>query len=200
MTATTVTVRQTQRVARPRDPDLDRRIIEAFRELAGRHGPTSVTISAIADHSGVSRPAIYRRWSSIAALRFEAQTSRSTDGGFADRGSFRDELIDATQRLVKSMVVGERELTASMLGQMIRSEAFANEVWKNRWGPDTDDMLAMWSRAVERGEVDPQLNGHAVMDQLVAMCIYQVMLLHRGFDDQAVIGFVDTLLDGLAKN
>lgn len=200
MARTSVAVRQTRRVPRPRDPDLDRRIIEAFRALADRDGPASVTISSIAEHSGVSRPAIYRRWSSIAALRFEAQTSRSTDGGFDDQGSLRDELIDATGRLVMSMVEGERELTASMLAQMIRSESFANEVWENRWGPDTDDMLAMWNRAAERGEVDPKFDGRMLMDQLVSMCIYQVMLLHRDFDDAAVIEFVDVLLDGLIQN
>lgn len=189
-------MRHTWRVSRPRDPDLDRRIIEAFRSLAERDGVANVTISAVAQEASVSRPAIYRRWPSIIALRFEAQTIRSSEGGFSDLGSLRDELIDATDRLVMSMVDGDRSLTGSMLGQMIESKGFADEVWKNRWGPDSDAMFAMWDRAVERGEVKSSVDGRALMDQLVSMCIYQVMLLHRDFDHGAVIRFVDTLLDG----
>lgn len=186
-------------MARPRDPDLDRRIIDTVRTIAGRDGPSAVTISAVAEESGVSRPAIYRRWANRAALMFEAQTSRSVDGGFPDLGDVRTELVDAMVRLVDSMADGDRELTGSMLGEMIRSEHFAGEVWANRWGPDTDDMYDVWSRAVERGDVRSDVDGMKVMDDLVATCIYQVMLLHRSFDRDAVEAHVDRLLQGVGE-
>lgn len=186
-------------VARPRDPDLDRRILASFRELADRDGPGSVSVTAVAERSGVSRPTIYRRWSSIAALRFEAQTSRSVEGGFADHGSLRDELIDAVHRLVESMVTADRALTAAMLAQMIVDADFSAEVWSHRWGPDTEAMEVMWQRAAERGEVRPDVDGRAVMDELVAVCIYQVMLSHRSFDADAVEALVDRILRGVLR-
>ena len=139
-------------MARPRDPELDQKILDTFRMLAERDGLANVTISAIAKESGVSRPAIYRRWPSHAALMFEAQTSRSVEGGFHDGGSFRLELVDAVERLVESMVTGDRTLTAHQLGQMIQSADFSTQVWTNRWGPDIDAMFVMWERALARGE------------------------------------------------
>lgn len=131
---------------------------------------------------------------------FESQTNRSVAGGFVDRGSLRDELIDAVDRLVESMITGDRALTASMLSQMIVDAEFSANVWAHRWGPDTDDMELMWERAVERGEVRAEVDGRAVMDELVAMCIYQVVLSHRPFGSLEVAEFVDRILRGVLRN
>jgi len=166
--------------------------------LVDRDGLANVTISAIARESGVSRPSIYRRWPSHAALIFEAQTSRSVEGGFPDQGSLRAEMIDAGDRLVESMVTGDRTLTAHHLGQMIQSRDFSEEVWANRWGPDIDAMYVMWERAIERKEANAAIDGRAVMEDLVATCIFQVMLLHRDVDTTIIETLVDRLISGLA--
>ena len=186
-------------VARPRDPDLDRRILASFRELAERDGVASVSITAVAERSGVSRPAIYRRWRSRAALAIEAQTDRITDDGFVDRGSLRLELTDAVQRLAASMSAVDRSLGGPVMAQMITDEAFAAKVWERRWGPDIERMEVMWARAVERGEVRPEVDGRALMDQVVAMCIYQVALSHRQFGEDEVEQFIDRLLHGVLR-
>ena len=186
-------------VARPRDPDLDRRILASFRELAERDGVANVSITAVAENSGVSRPAIYRRWRSRAALAIEAQTNRITDDGFVDRGSLRLELIDAVQRLVVSMSAVDRSLGGQVMSQMIMDEAFAAKVWERRWGPDTERMEVMWARALARGEVRSEVDGRALMDELVAMCIYQVVLSHRQFGEDQVKQFIDRLLYGVLR-
>ncbi len=186
-------------VARPRDPSLDARIIEAFRDLAAVDGPANVSISAVAERSGVSRSTIYRRWPSMAVLQFEAQTSRSADGGFPDLGSFRDEMIDAYLRLVDSMATGDRDMTAGQMGQMITSAAFSADVWAHRWGPDRDAMYAMWERALERGEVDASVDGIEVMNDMVATCIFKVMLSHHAPDRDEAAAFVDRLLAGIGR-
>lgn len=178
---------------------LDERILTTFRDLSERIGVANVTISAVAAESGVSRNAIYRRWPSRAALMFEAQTSRSVEGGFPDHGSLRADLVDAVIRLVDSMVEGDRVLTAAQLGQMIQDRSFADEVWENRWGPDRDAMYGMWGRAIERGEVDPAIDGRAVMEDLVATTIFQVMLSHRTFEGDVLEAFVDRVLDGVTR-
>lgn len=185
-------------MGRPRDPSLDARIIATFRALAERDGIANVTISAVAADSGVSRPAIYRRWPSLAALTFEAQTSRSVEGGFADLGSLRDELIDAYLRLVDSMVTGDRSLTAAQLGQIISSKEFCDSVWENRWGPDVEAMYVMWERGIVRGEVDSRHDGRELMRDMVAVCIFKVMLSHEhpGHDDAA--SYVDRVMTGLS--
>lgn len=55
-----------------RDPSIDASVIEATRRLLVERGYSATTIDLIASTAGVSRPAIYRRWTSKAHLVHEA--------------------------------------------------------------------------------------------------------------------------------
>ncbi len=192
-------ISHTGEVARPRDPDLDRRILASFRTLADRDGLAAATISAVAQHSGVSRPAIYRRWPNRAALAFEAQATLGIERGFADLGSLRAELIEAVHRLVQTLVTTDRSLASSMISKMITDPDFAAAIWVDRWRPDTEDMDVIWTRALERGEVNENVDGRSLMEDLVAMCLYRVGILHRPFSGADVEEFVDRLLHGVLR-
>ncbi|MEM9465026.1 MAG: TetR/AcrR family transcriptional regulator [Actinomycetota bacterium] len=187
-------------MARPRDPELDQRVLDALRTISERDGPSAVSITAVAEESGVSRSAIYRRWPNLAALRFEAQTQRSSEGGYPDLGSLRDELVDMVERLIASMVDGDRNLTAEQLGQMIREPAFSASVFESRWAPDLDAMYEVWARGLARGEARPDIDGRALMEDLVASCIFQVMLAHRTPDHDRCVELVDRVLGGVARD
>jgi AcrR family transcriptional regulator len=53
---------------RPRDPDLEARVLDATLELVAERGLDGATIEAIAARSGVARATLYRRWPSRDAL------------------------------------------------------------------------------------------------------------------------------------
>ena len=55
-----------------RDPSIDASVLEATRRLLVERGYSATTIDLIATTAGVSRPAIYRRWTSKAHLVHEA--------------------------------------------------------------------------------------------------------------------------------
>lgn len=56
------------RTGRPRDPDVEARIFAAVLELLADGSYADATIGAVARRAGVSRPTIYRRWSSRSEL------------------------------------------------------------------------------------------------------------------------------------
>lgn len=62
------TTEQRRPRGRPRDPQADRRILAAAREVAGEVGVRNVTMSAIADRAGVGKPTIYLRWPNVPAV------------------------------------------------------------------------------------------------------------------------------------
>jgi AcrR family transcriptional regulator len=55
-----------------RDPAIDAAVLAAARRLLVERGYSATTIDLIATTAGVSRPAVYRRWSSKAQLVHEA--------------------------------------------------------------------------------------------------------------------------------
>lgn len=183
-------------MARPRDPDLDEAILQATRDIASEHGPGAVTVVAVADRAGVARPTVYRRWPSRAALLFELELSQTVPATMPDLGSLQADLSAATRHLVDQVAAGDREVSATQLGEMMRNRTFAEGVWERRWIPDRAAVLQMWDRAVERGEVDGRFDGAEVIEDLVAAAVFRVLLWHRT-DHDWINPYLDRLLDGV---
>ncbi|MGW0158483.1 TetR/AcrR family transcriptional regulator [Mycobacterium sp. NPDC003323] len=59
-------------IGRPRDPHIDAAVLRATVELIGQTSYADLTVGAIAARAGTSKPAIYRRWPTKAALVHEA--------------------------------------------------------------------------------------------------------------------------------
>jgi AcrR family transcriptional regulator len=184
-------------VSRPRDHSIDARALDAARRITRRSGSEALTMTAVATEAGIHRAALYRRWPTLAALRFELQTNASVPPDLPDLGSIRDDLIAAVAHLVASMTADDPDLTADQIGTMIRDPAFAEQVWRRRWRPDRAAVVPLWDRAVGRGEVRSDVDGAAMIDDLVAICLFRVHLAHDPPDADAIATMVDRLLDGV---
>lgn len=53
---------------RPRDPELEQRLLAAAWELLGADGYDALTLTRVAAHAGAHRSDVYRRWSTKARL------------------------------------------------------------------------------------------------------------------------------------
>src|SRR5690349_378518 len=78
-------------LGRPRDRDIDARILEVARHHLAAHGYVAMSVAAVADDAGTTRQALYRRWPSKAELATAAIAAISkaaerppTDDPFAD--------------------------------------------------------------------------------------------------------------------
>lgn len=61
-----------QSLGRPRDARIDEAVLHATRELLLESGYTGLSLTAIADRAGTTRPALARRWASLDHLVHEA--------------------------------------------------------------------------------------------------------------------------------
>lgn len=50
------------RAGRPRDADIDAAVLAATRQQLAKHGLAGLSIAAVADEAGTTRPSLYRRW------------------------------------------------------------------------------------------------------------------------------------------
>lgn len=82
---------------RPRDSTLDAKILEATEAILLKSGYASLTIDAIVQGAGTSRPAFYRRYSGIPALLLTMLFRRFGEAPEVDTGSIHGDLV-AIQR------------------------------------------------------------------------------------------------------
>ena len=64
----TTTTQTPRRPGRPRDPAIDRAILDAAREVIAERGYTGASMDAIARTAGIGKDTLYRRWDSKQAL------------------------------------------------------------------------------------------------------------------------------------
>ncbi len=77
---------------RPRDPNIERVVLDTTRQLLGESGFAGTTVQEIARRSGMNVPAIYRRWPTRLALIEEAAFSTLTHTALEPTGDLRVDL------------------------------------------------------------------------------------------------------------
>jgi AcrR family transcriptional regulator len=179
---------------RPRDPRTRAAILAAARALLERGGLTAVTIEAIAQKAGVSRPTIYRYWSNAPAVAMAAflEASGAPDAARSARtplAALRGQLhavADAfaapTGRSVAAMVAAAQSETE--LAKAFRHEFIA----RNR-----DATRLLLERCIEDGLVVPPADVELALDLIFGPLFYRLLMGHAPITR----AFVDRLLDAV---
>ncbi|WP_166789712.1 TetR/AcrR family transcriptional regulator [Cryobacterium fucosi] len=148
-------------VGRPRDPDMDHRILRATVELLSEVGYVRVSVAEVARRAGVSKPAIYRRWSQKSQLVVEAMVTQMSPGKAHDSGSAAADLHALTEQLMNV-------LTRTPLGRVLPglvAEMAADPVLADSYR----DLIIKpnqrhWRAAVERGIASGEFSGDTDVD------------------------------------
>ena len=176
---------------RPRDPRTRAAILTAARWLLERGGLTAVTIEAIAQKAGVSRPTIYRYWSNAPAVAMAAflEASGAPDAARAGRTplaalraqlhAVADAFAAPTGRSVAAMVAAAQSETE--LAKAFRHEFIA----RNR-----DATRLLLERCIADELVAPPADMELALDLIFGPLFYRLLMGHapitRGFVDQLI--------------
>lgn len=177
---------------RPRDPRTRAAILAAARALLERGGLTAVTIEAIAQKAGVSRPTIYRYWPNAPAVAMAAfldvtgapEAARSTRSPYAALRAQLHAVADAfaapAGRSVAAMVAAAQSETEL-------AKAFRNEfIARNR-----DATRLLLEHCIEDGLIAPPADMELALDLVFGPLFYRLLMGHAPITR----GFVDRLLD-----
>lgn len=172
---------------RPRNDDLDDRILNATLELidAGEH----VTVARIVEQGGVNRAAIYRRWSSLTDLIAAAlDVGRQVPPSLDLDGDLHDQII--------AMVVGPESPAATgdygearfrqRISLAMADRSLQRAYWKThvtrRRVVLKDAIRAGIARGILRADVDPA----AAFDLIAGVAYYQLVVRGAPLDDREV--------------
>ena len=176
---------------RPRDRDVDDRILLAAFEQLVRVGYGGLSIEAVAAEAGVAKTTVYRRYPTkrdlvIAALR-EETPFEPLPSNLTAHEALEGFVRQAIHALIDS---GAVRILGSLLVEDQREPGLLDVFRERVLGPRRGLVVAMLQRGVERGEIRPDIDP-LVVTEMVAGAVFghHVILGLQGTDD-----WVDSLV------
>jgi AcrR family transcriptional regulator len=154
-------------------PDKTEAIVAAVFEELAEHGYRGLSMDRVAARAGVGKAALYRRWSSKQAMIVDAVATVATQAALPpDTGSLRGDALAfiedglaATQHPIAGRVI------ADLAAEAQRSPELAEALLARFRDPRRAAAGAMLERAVERGEVAPDVDVQVAL-HLIAGPVY----------------------------
>lgn len=181
----------------PAGPIRDPAILNAALAALTENGYDATNMDDIAARAGVGKAAIYRRWSSKAALITDVllywRPDLRTDD-VADTGSLAgdiDALIGRVARNDKELITNDLVLRVAL--EATRDPQLAAALGDLILLKGTPILATILARAAARGEIDPDRDWSLVTDVLTAMSLLRV-LNGQSVDADFIRQVIDTLL------
>jgi AcrR family transcriptional regulator len=179
---------------RPRDPRIDGAVLRATVDLLGKTGYPGLSVSAIAERAGTSKPTIYRRWPSKAHLVHEAVFPIGAATEIPDTGSLPDDLREMVRRAVAVLTTpAARAALPGLVGQMAADATLHSALLERFAGIFTGGLAEWLEAAAARGEVRADVTATELSEAIAGLTL--IALLTRVTElDQAWLDRTTTLL------
>lgn len=181
------------RPGRPRDPDVDRAIMDAAQDLLLERGYAGTTIAEVAARARCGRSAIYRRWSGKADLVVAAVLDSQVPALSPDTGSLRGDLIAAAMHFA-----GQDERAARVLATMLTAlgddEQLRETASRDVGSPPVAAIRAVIERWIERGVIAPTASVALLAGIIPTAAFGSVVLQRRYLSEAEVTELVDVVV------
>jgi len=186
------------RAGRPRSERARLAVLEAAADLLIEGGLAAATIEAVAARAGVSKVTIYKWWPTRGSVAIDAYFHRFKETiEFADSGDLAADLTAQIALLVEAFRGQAGVVMAELIG-LAQSDPVLAATLRQRWlEPRRAASAAVLRRAVERGQIRPDTDIAALLDQLYAPLYYRLTMGHEPLDRALAPTLVRTVLEGV---
>ncbi len=169
-----------RRSGRPRSERARLAVLDAAADLLIEGGLAAATIEAIASRAGVSKVTIYKWWPSRGSVAIDAYFHRyRQSSSFEDTGDLSGDLTSQIRLLIDAFRGRAGAVMAELIGRA-QSDPDLAETLRSRWlGPRRAASTTVLLRAIERGQVRPDTDVPALLDQLYAPIYYRLTMQHE---------------------
>ncbi len=190
---------------RPRDPRIDRAVLDATTALLEEVGYQRLSIAAIAARAGTTPPAIYRRWPTKAHLVHEAVFPSETGTTLPRPDEDQSDDLDGW---VRAMLVGGIALLArpaaraavpGLLAELSSAPDMQADIRSRFDGGEWGWLHQRVARAIDEGEVRPDVAATTLLD-LISGSAFMAAVVGptERIDDQWIDQVVDVIMRGIA--
>ncbi len=163
---------------RPRDPDIEARILDAALALYGTQGWLGFSLDAVARGAKVSKDALYRRWRTRESLLQDALHRRWDWVAAIDEGTIRADLLRLGTRTFDTFAGSYGEVALQL-----RADARRFPELRALAEPYREVMVqqgrGIVRRAIQRGDLPAAVNPGLIMDLLVGGIVNHIISTPR---------------------
>lgn len=177
--STSGTVTQVNTAPRRRyDQGISQALFHAAARVMETEGFSGLTIDGLVTEVGTSRPAFYRRYSSIAQLALDVILDRFADAPSADTGSLRSDLLQLQRNDVAMMTSPLIQHSLPALFDSMRTDDRIRTLYMDRLiSPRRNNVANVIEAAQARGEVlKEKVDTEYVCDLLFGPLLCRVLL------------------------
>lgn len=198
-----MSVVDTRRAGRPRDPELEQRAHQAARTVYAERGWSGFTLDEVARRSGIGKGSLYLRWPSKEALLVDAVRSRIRFIAGIDTGELRADLIEFATSWLAHESTDDGSLARQLSADAHRVPKLADTLAGDPYPEHLRATRAIIRRGIERGELPPQTSVALVADLIAGAVSNHVTatpphLRERAKAESAayIAALVDTIIAG----
>jgi AcrR family transcriptional regulator len=191
----------TETKTRRRGAELEQAILDAAWAELSAVGYTALTIEAVAKRAGTSKPVIYRRWPSRAALVVSAWArQRPVITSWPDEGSLRADLLGLFTRISQRMSGMLSETIAGVMAEAVKHpevQALMRERLVS--APLSNSVGRAIDNAVARGELKPTVAPTRVLRLPLDLVRCEAMTFGSPLPQETLESMVDEIYIPLLK-
>lgn len=173
-------------------------VLCATTELLAEGGLPVATVDAISARSGVSKATIYKHWpcrTAIAAEAFGKQMAAAIP--LPDQGNAVDDLTEQVRRVSDFFAGPHGAVFAQLLAASVADPA-ASPYFREYFLDGRRAAVAeLWQRALDRGEVNPEISAATATDVLFGPLIFRLMTGHAELTQEQADALSSASLRGL---
>lgn len=189
---------ESRQAGRPRDPAVDRAILEATLRILAVRGYQALSIEGVAAAAGVGRPTVYRRHAAKADLVAAALASISAGPEPALPAHARPALLELERRAAAALASpGTLTVLGSLFAEASRDPALLRLCRERVFGPRIETIRAILARGIAAGEIRCGADDQVTVDLLFGALLARA-LLGEPVDDAWLVRILDTTFTGIA--
>jgi AcrR family transcriptional regulator len=190
-----------RRRGRPRRAGIDDAALDAAWELLEHAHVRDLTIEAVAQRAGVSKPTIYRRWPNKTALAVDAVLRQVRDDvRYVGDGPTAEVLTGQIARVITFMRGRPGRVMAELLAEAQSDPDTLIAINARYLGPRRAEARALIERGKERGEIAADVDPDLAIDLIYGPLYYRLMTRHLPLTKALAGQLVQQALRGLAPD
>jgi AcrR family transcriptional regulator len=187
---------------RPRDPKLDRAILDAALDLLAEEGYEHMSMESVAQRAGVGKPTIYRRWPSKEAMVIDALASLGDAIVMPATGSARARTTALVEQMWARAARAHSDRTtllSHLVGEIHRSPELREAVRRTFIADRRRQVMAVIADGIETGELAPDTDVAVVADLILSPLLARKLVTGGAISTSVGRSIVDTVFDGIAR-